>query len=292
MTPQEQLELEILEHIYDDDEGRHREPANLGPLYERFGEDQALSTCQSLRLRGFIEPDNRLSGGYHILPEGRTVVEAMRARRNDRGYRRVQCREQVLAWLDANSDFDAGIRPGTATFKGACDLQPFSRAEVDAAVKHLKARGLVGTIEAWGGPAAFWITEIGREVIDAGGVTVVESAQQLPQSVTTNYNMAGSGNVFATATAPGAIANANVSNFNLQHAKAFAAAIRAVESDLDLTDDLQADIVLIENAELESDLTLAQRATTRLYESADKIATGAVSGILLALAKKALGIEG
>jgi hypothetical protein len=131
MTPQEQIELEILEHIYDNDEGRLREPANLGPLYERFGEEEALSACQSLRLRGLVEMDNRLSGGYHILPEGRMAVEAMRERRNDRGYRRAECREQLLTWLDANSDADAGIRPGTAAFEGATDrpaaVQSFGR---------------------------------------------------------------------------------------------------------------------------------------------------------------------
>ncbi len=292
MTPQEQLELEILEHIYDNDKGQHREPAALSPLFARFGEDQALSACQSLRFGGFIDTDNRLSGGYHMLPAGRTVVEAMRARRIDRGYRRLECREQVLAWLDANSDHEAGIRPGTATFNGASDLQPFSRTEVDAAITHLKGRGLVGTIEALGGPAACWITEAGREVIDKGGVAAVERAQNVTQSVTTNYNMAGSGNVYATATAPGATATANVSNFSLQHAKALVTAIRAVESDLHLTDALREDLVLIENAQHSSDLTLAQRATTRLYEAADKVVTGTASGILIVLAKQALGIEG
>lgn len=292
MTPQEQLELEILEHIYDNDEGQLREPANLGPLYERFGEERAHSACRSLRLRGLVETDGRLSGGYHILPEGRRAVEAMRERRLDRGYRRAECREQLLAWLDANSDADAGIRPGTAAFEGASDLEPFSRTEVDAAIKHLKSRGLVATIEAWGGPAAMWITEAGREAVDAGGVAAAERAQQIPQSVTTTFNMAGSGNVFATATSPGATATANVSNFNLQQAKTFAAAIRAVETDLDLTDDDRADLERIETAEQGADLTLAQRATVRLYQSADKIATGAASGILLALAKQALGIHG
>jgi hypothetical protein len=123
-------------------------------------------------------------------------------------------------------------------------------------------------------------------------VAAAERAQQVPRVVTTTFNMAGSGNVFATATAPGATATANVSNFNLQHAKAYAAAIRAVESDLDLTDDDRADLVLIETAEQGADLTLAQRATARLYESADKIATGTTSGILLSLAKQALGIDG
>lgn len=292
MTPKEQLELEILEHIYENDEGQLRGPANLGPLYERFGEERAHSACQSLGLRGLIEMESRLSGGYHILPEGRMAVEAMRQRRNDRGYRRAECREQLLTWLDTNSDADAGVRPGTASFEGASDLQPFSRPEVDAAIKHLKNRGLVKTIEAYGGPAAMWITEAGREAIDAGGVAAAESAQQIPPSVTTTFNMAGSGNVFATATAPGAMATANVSTFNLQHAKTFAAAIRAVESDLDLTDDDRKDLVHIETAEQGADLTLARRATARLYESADKIATGTATGILLTLAKQALGVDG
>lgn len=58
VTPQEQLELEILEHIYDNDKGQHREPAALSPLLARFGEDQALSACQSLRFGGFIDTDN------------------------------------------------------------------------------------------------------------------------------------------------------------------------------------------------------------------------------------------
>jgi hypothetical protein len=292
MTPQEQLELEILEHVYDNDEGQHRAPAALGPLFQRFGEPQARSACKSLRLRGFIDLGNSLASGYHILPEGRTVVEAMRERRNDRGHRRAECREQVLAWLDTNSDFDAGIRPGTANFTGASDLLPFTRSEVDAAIKHLKSRGLVGTIEAWGGPASFWITEAGREAIDAGGVAAAERAQQDSPVVTNTFNMAGTGNVYATATAPGATATANVSNFNLQHAQTFAAAVRAVESDLDLTDDDRADLVLIEASKPGTDMTRAQKATARLYESAGKIADGTAGGILLVLAKKALGIDG
>lgn len=290
MTPQEQLELEILEHIYDHDRGQLNEPASLGPLYERFGEEQALSVCQGLRLRGLIEADNRLSGGYHIRPTGRTAVEAMRQRRNDRGFRRMECREQLLVWLDTNSDAEAGIRPGTATFEGAADLVPFTRAEVDAAIKHLKSRGWVGTIEAWGGPASMWITEAGREAIDLGGVAAAEAAQQPPPPVTNTFNMAGTGNVFATAAAPGASATANVTNFNLQHAKAFVAAIRAAEADLDLTDQDRADLAQVEATESDGDLTLAQRATVRLYERADQIAMGTVGGILLALAKQALGL--
>ncbi|MCW2760486.1 MAG: hypothetical protein JWR85_687 [Marmoricola sp.] len=103
MTPQEQLELEILEHIYENDEGRLREPANLGPLYERFGEEPALSACHSLRLRGLIEMDSRLSGGYHTLPEGRTVVEAMRERRNDRGYQQLLT-DRLLDRVDRRPD--------------------------------------------------------------------------------------------------------------------------------------------------------------------------------------------
>lgn len=291
MTPQEQLELEILEHIYDHDQGQLNEPANLGPLYERFGEEQSLSVCQSLRLRGFIEMDDRLSGGYHILAPGRTAVEQMRERRNNRGYRRAECREQLLAWLDANSDADAGQRPGTAAFTGGSDLEPFSRAEVDAAIKHLKSRGWVGTIEAWGGPASMWITEAGREAIDLGGVAAAEAAQQPPPPVANTFNMAGTGNVFATAAAPGATATANVTNFNLQHAKALVAAIRAAEADLDLTDEDRADLAQVEATEPDDDLTLARRATARLYERADQIAMGTVGGILLALAKQALGLS-
>lgn len=93
------------------------EPAKLGPLYEPFGDEPALSACQGSHLRGSSRCGGRLFGGYHILPEG-----------------------------------------PTATFEGATDLQPFSRLEVDAAIKHLKNRGLVGTIEAWVGPAASWFT--------------------------------------------------------------------------------------------------------------------------------------
>lgn len=68
--------------------------------------------------------------------------------------------------------------------------------------------------------------------MDAGRVAADESAQQVPPSVMNACNMAGGGNVFATATAPGATAIANVSKFNLQHAETFAAAIRAAESAL------------------------------------------------------------
>ena len=46
VTPRQQLELEVLEFIFEKDQGRHLEPARLGDLYDRFGEEPALSACQ------------------------------------------------------------------------------------------------------------------------------------------------------------------------------------------------------------------------------------------------------
>ena len=69
LLAQDELDLRVLEYVYDNDQGMMREPAGLSGLYDVAGsEDAALQTAAGLRRNGLISMDQRLSGGYHIEP--------------------------------------------------------------------------------------------------------------------------------------------------------------------------------------------------------------------------------
>ncbi len=138
-----------------------------------------------------------------------------------------------------------------------------------------------------------WITDAGRECVDQGGVSAYLRAQrQGGESTGHNYNMGGSGNVFAraAATAAGAVANATVNNFNLVHARLLARAVRAIEEELVLDDEAVAALAEIEAEGVAPDR--AQRATRTLMMFLIGTATGSLGQVLGTLGESALGISG
>lgn len=294
VTPQEKLELRVLDHIYSHDQGVTHEPAGLSELFDKFGEEPARSAAASLSSRGLADRDQRMSGGYHITPEGKRVIEELRDRQGDRGRRRVACREQMLTWLDRVTDQKKGLRVDPDDFDGELDLKPFDADEIAVATEHLHNRGLIGGIASWSGMTAIFITEAGREAVDAGGVQASEQAGQVAPGVVQTFNLHGHANTVANATADGANATANVdaSTFNLSMAKAYAAMVRSMGSEADLDDDDRDALVQIEEAQEGGDLSRSQRAMAHLYSASGKIATGAAGGMLATLGKQALGING
>lgn len=289
MTRQEEQNLRVLEYVYDNDEGSAG-PAGLSGLWELVGEDNAADSAVELQERGWIRRDQRLSGGYHVTAAGRSEVEAMRGRRTDRSYRRNRCRDDLLRWVDANTSPDPGSRVGRDKFDGAADLHPYDENEVRAAATFLAEAGFIKSVSAAGAPhIAIWITDAGRECVDEGGVEAFQRARQATSVPTVNhFNMGGSGNVFATATASGAVAHATMNNFNFEQARLLARAVRVAEHELGLPEDVRAALSDIEAEDVEP--TRAQKATKVVTDFLIGTSTGTVGQVLGMLGASALGI--
>lgn len=291
MTPQQEQNMRVLEYVYDNDQGSAG-PAGLSGLRELVGEDNAAESAVELHRLGWIRRDQRLSGGYHMTASGRSEVETLRGRRADRGHRRAACLEALLRWVDAQTTTDAGSRVSRQKFDGSADLMAFSEDESRAAATTLEEQGLIKSISSWGAPhQLMWITDAGRECVDRGGVAEYMRARRLgAENTVHNYNMGGSGNVFATATAAGAVANATVNNFNLDHARLLARAVRAIEEELVLNEEAVAALAEIEAEGVAPDR--AQRATRTLMPFLMGTATGSLGQVLGTLGESALGIAG
>ncbi|TQK68590.1 hypothetical protein FBY23_0343 [Nocardioides sp. SLBN-35] len=284
--------MRALEYVYDYDRGSAG-PAGVSGLRDLVGEDQAADSAAELQRRGWIRRDQRMSAGYHMTAAGRSEVQALRARRSDRAHRRSMCREDLLRWVDAQTTPDPGRRVSREKFDGSVDLLDYSEEEVRAAATFLADRKLVKSISAAGAPhIALWITESGQECIDEGGIEVYlrsrEEGVGQPVGIVNNFNMAGTGNVFATATAAGAVANATLNNFNLDHARLLARAVRLAASDLDLTDVETEALAEIETPDVEP--ARAQRAVGLLTTFLMGTSTGTLGQVLGMLGASALGI--
>lgn len=277
---QNDIDLRVLEYIYDNDEGSHG-GAGLSGIYKiAGGEDAGLQTAAGLRQRGLIRAESRLSGGYHIEAEGRRVVEVARTRRADRGLRRAECREQLLRYADADN------RVARREFAGSADGEPFSMTESERAAGFLAGNGLLKTFSAAQEKHfLIQITERGRECIDSG-----KSVQDFlrPDGVAGRMvNIFGSGNNVATAFGDDSTATATMETFNHDLAATLASSVRDALPVLGLPDEAGA---LLADIEQREDPSLAQRATARLYTLLADTASGALGGVLTMLAVQALGI--
>jgi hypothetical protein len=290
VTAQQDREWQVLEYIYDNDQG-NKGGASIGGLRDLVGEEDAAAIAFALRSRGLIRNEQRLSGGYHITADGQNTVEQLRGRRADRSYRRVACREAFLRWVDSKTTTNAGSRISRDKFDLTLDGLPFADAETEAAASYLKERGLISSISSGGtsGPHILvWITELGSKCVDSG-VSLAEFLTPPPARAVSNvFNMGGTGNSFATATAAGATANATVTNFNLDQARSFAAAVRAAASELDLTEEAEAALAEIEQCG--DDVPRAHRATQILHSFLVGTTTGTLGQVLGTLGASALGI--
>lgn len=280
-TSQEDLELRVLEYVYDNDQGIMREPARLPGLYDIVGsEDAALQTAAGLRREGLISMDKRLSGGYHIEPEGRRIVENVRARRTDRGHRRQVCREQLLRWADSDE------RRARRDFDGSADGQPFTMDESEPAAGFLSENGLVKTFSsAQEKHFLIQITERGRECIDSG--KTIQQFLSRNDVAAQMVNVFGSGNNVATSFGDNNTIDATLSNFDHDMAVTLAASVRDALPILGLPDEAEG---LLPQIEQRADPSLAQRATARLYTLLADTASGGLGGMLTVLAAGALGV--
>lgn len=287
MTQQNDKDMLVLEYIHDYDRDLGG-GAGLAGLWELVGEEQARVSASSLRDRGLIRDEQRLSGGYHITGAGREEVEALRARRQDRGHRRRGCREQVLRHLDNIGRTDSIVSP--SSFAGSLDGVPFTNDDLQDALTYLVDQGLIKGHKRLGNGDHYLVT-LGPHVSDCvdSGLTINDFLDQQRSGVitTNNFNMGGSGNNFVNAVGEHATANATIQTFNPDLARLFARAIRAAETDLSLGAEQHADLVVVEQSD---DRSLAQRATQRLYEHAAATTTGALGGVLGTLGASALGI--
>lgn len=277
---QSDLDLRVLEYIYDNDRGMSG-GAGLAGLYEvAGGEDAAHRTAAGLRERGLIRAVQRLGGGYHIEAEGRRLVEETRARRADRGHRRAECREQLLRWADS------GGRVVRRDFDGSIDGEPFSMIESERAAAFLVENGLLKSHSASGEKHfLIEITELGRECIDSGKtiqdfLRPVDRANQM-------LNIFGSGNNVAAAFGDNNEVSADLSAFNHDLAATLAASVRDALPVLALPGEVED---LLPDIEQRSDPTRAQRATARLYTLLGDTASSGLGGVLTVLAANALGI--
>lgn len=281
--------MRALEFIYDDDRGSAG-PADVNALRDLLGSDEADQATAALKYRGQIILDNRSGGGYHITGEGRTAVEEMRARQTDRAYRRSECRQRLLEWVDAQTEVDSsGSWVSQDQFDDSLDLVPFSDNERFAAVGFLADNRLIDSLP--GGlcqHTLIWITDRGQQAVDEGGIEAFLAKGIPGSSTTTNYHLSGTGNTYAVATASGAVAHANVTNFNLDHARLLAAAVRAVEGDLALDDQARSALAEIETSG--DDKEKASKATKMLHTALMATTTGALGQVFGVLGASALGI--
>ncbi len=284
-TQQEDRDRRVLEYIYDNDEGP-RGGASLSGLWELVGEEEGAMSAAGLREEGLIRREDRMSGGYHITAAGRAEVEAMRARRTDRGHRRAMCREDFLRWVDQMTTPDPGSRVARQDFNGAADTVPYTEEETEAAAGHLAQLGLIRSINTEEADHILvWITEKGRECVDErrGIPAFIDKGSHGGQV----FHVSGSGNSIAAAVGNKNEVTANLSQFDPALAVQFAAAVRQAMPVLNLPPDTEA---TLQDIEQHQDLDRAQRATATLYTFLMGTSTGTLGQVLGVLGASALGI--
>lgn len=284
---QRDLDLQILEHIYDQDDSQGY--AFIGPIRKLVGdEDTAAVTCRGLRDRGLLRTGHR-SGEYHVTATGRAEVDAVRSRRRDRGLRRRLCRNELLRWIDSKDATDSGSRVGRDRFDVAVDLEPFTTKETEAAAEYLKGQGLIESISAAGAEhILLWITELGQECIDDedGDVAAFVRKRSATSSGSQIFHISGSGNNVAAAIGDNNEVSASLSTFDPQLAMTFADAVEQANLDLDGEQVRE----LVANIKQSDDPSRAQRATALLQTMVVGTTTGTLGQVLGVLGANALGI--
>lgn len=287
MTPQQERDLRVLEYIYDNDNDVSG-AADLPGLWALVGESEAARSASTLRDRGLIRDENSLSGGYHITGTGSAMVEEMHARRNDRGYRRGLCRDELLRWIDSNTTTDPGSRRSREDFDGGADLLAFTEEEVTAAAIYLAEQSMVESVSAAGAPhIAVWITDCGRECVDEGrGIRAFVEKDKVNVGGQI-FHISGSGNTVAAAIGDKNEVTASISQFDPAIALQFAAAVRQAMPALNLPSNIEE---TLRDIEQQDDPSRAQRATAVLYTFLMGASTGTLGQVLGMVGASALGI--
>lgn len=102
------IQLKILEYIH----GRPEQEADYSDVETHLGDD-LIADLEHLADIGLLQRDSRSEGFYHLTVDGRAEVDAMLKRREDRSYRRTQCRARslVVAALRSRRTVGANRRP-------------------------------------------------------------------------------------------------------------------------------------------------------------------------------------
>lgn len=286
-TAQGDLDMQVLEHVYEncsDDQS-----ASIAGLRERFGESNTAAITSSLKSRGLLRADKRMSAGYFVTPEGRAEVEEMRNRRTDRGLRRRLCRNQLLRWIDDQGASQASTRVAREDFDASPDLLPFTDLETEAAADHLKQLGLVESISVdQADHILLWTTDRGRQCLDAGGDVSAFARVDVEPSASQVFNITGSGNRVAAAIGSNNQVTASLTTFDSDAAAQFAEAVQQAVAALGLDADRVAQLVV--DVQQTKDLTRAQRATALLQTMVVGTTTGTLGQVLGVLGASALGI--
>ncbi|MBG6099074.1 hypothetical protein [Nocardioides luteus] len=279
------IQLKILEYIH----GRPEQEADYSDVETHLGDD-LIADLEHLADIGLLRRDSRSEGFYHLTVDGRAEVDAMLKRREDRSYRRTQCRDDLLAWLDKTTEAeDAGTRVSLEKFAGGADGVAFTEKEVDLAADHLVTEGLIKTLGGDYGRNHLlaYITGAGQERLDEGngaaGITEVSLAPSVVQHIT----ITGDGNIVTSAAGSHNEVQANIDDFDLVKAQSHSEAIREA---LPALEELKDEIVPLLDQIQTDDRSLAQKATFGLYKLLTATGTGALGGALALPLAQALGI--
>lgn len=133
-----------------------------------------------------------------ITTLGRQDVEARRARRDDRTQRNPAIRDAVIRWVNASAPAPS-IEPMLASYRFEGDL--LTKAELDAALRYLKDKGLVtGITYADGALLQIVLTRSGVDCVeDFGGSVNDYLRQQAKGGTTVNFNAPVTGSNLAWA---------------------------------------------------------------------------------------------
>lgn len=285
-TSQRDLDLQVLEHIYEQDDGEGQ--AFIGSIRGLVGEDTAATTCRGLRERGLIREGHR-AGEYHVTAAGRAEVDAMSERRRDRGLRRRLCHNEFLRWIDSRNATEAAARVAREDYDVAVDLEPFTDQETEAAAEHLKRHGLIESISAAEADHILvWITDLGQECIDEGGEVAAFVSKDTTALGSQIFNISGSGNSVAAAIGANNEVTASLSSFAPKLAAEFAEAVRQAIPALNL--DAERVQALVADIQQRDDPNRAQRATAQLQTMLVSTTTGTLGQVLGLLGASALGI--
>lgn len=272
---QQERDLRFLAYVYDNDGGTRGE-TGLSGLRDLLGERATASTGSSLRNRGLVRKADSLAGGYHITADGRQVVEELRERQRDRVRRRIECRSLLLRWLDDRDAHDAGTRAALEQFDTELDLLPFTDAERGAAAEYLHERGMIKGVGG-AGLLLVWLTEDGRECLDAGGaIEAFTNRGASGGGSQQTIHVTGSNNTISGAVGAHAAASASVVNVDVEAARLFVEALRQVASTMNLPAGAEEALAEIETSD---DPSAIKRALGQLYLFLHEAGAGAAGGV-------------
>lgn len=197
------VDLRVLLYLHeapDTEQGKERWLNNaLKAIFGNRDDDSAEIVFELIR-RDLVRSNGTFAHVLSLTVRGRRAVDDLLARQQDRSYRRQQCRDDLLRWIDAETEPNGDPQVAIADFTGVLDLVPYTASEVSSAASFLHTRGLVVSLGSLAGDHdAMRITEDGRDCVDNGGVRALASPGGRAQSLV----VGGSSNTIVAITGDG-----------------------------------------------------------------------------------------